>query len=341
MHLFGRGGRIEVVQRADVSAHAQSLEAPRTRAGGLPRSRTMRLFSPEHLAAIAVTVLAAVLLTVAARARRGCVDKSARRTYPTHPLRDARAGARDRDRSPGSSSSRRRTSRAASGRARVNLPLQLSDAVTLVAIAALWRPRAGLLDRARLVLGAERVAAGGPDAGPRRTRSPTSCTSRSSRRTRARSPPRACSSLGLRLAPRPRAALRALGWTAAFAVLAAIACLATGGNYMFLRRKPANGSILDALGPWPWYIAGAAALALAVLLVLELVARAGDAARAKPVSGGPRGPPLTSPHQDRGSGAALDRADEPAQPARLRGVALRGLLRRGASLDGIGASAGT
>ena len=29
--------------------------------------------------------------------------------------------------------------------ARVNLPLQLSDAVTLVAIAALWRPRAGLL----------------------------------------------------------------------------------------------------------------------------------------------------------------------------------------------------
>jgi hypothetical integral membrane protein (TIGR02206 family) len=28
----------------------------------------------------------------------------------------------------------------------------------------------------------------------------------------------------------------------------------TGGNYGFLNRKPDIGSILDALGPWPWYL---------------------------------------------------------------------------------------
>ena len=33
------------------------------------------------------------------------------------------------------------------------------------------------------------------------------------------------------------------------------------GNYMFLREKPKGGSLLDFLGPYPWYI-----------LVLEFVA---------------------------------------------------------------------
>nr|WP_239582980.1 TIGR02206 family membrane protein [Bacillus tianshenii] len=28
----------------------------------------------------------------------------------------------------------------------------------------------------------------------------------------------------------------------------------TGGNYMFLARKPSNASIIDLLGPYPWYI---------------------------------------------------------------------------------------
>jgi uncharacterized membrane protein YwaF len=78
----------------------------------------------------------------------------------------------------------------------------------------------------------------------------------------------------VRLSPRPGAVWRVYGLTAAFAALAAIGCLATGGNYMFLRHKPASGSILDGLGPWPWYVAGAAGLGLAMLLVLEAIARA-------------------------------------------------------------------
>ena len=62
--------------------------------------------------------------------------------------------------------------------------------------------------------------------------------------------------------PRAGSALRAFAVTAGFALVAAAATLATGGNYLFLRRKPAGGSLLDAMGPWPLYIAAAAALGL-------------------------------------------------------------------------------
>ncbi len=34
-------------------------------------------------------------------------------------------------------------------------------------------------------------------------------------------------------------------------------------NYMYLRGKPVTGSVLDLLGPWPWYLAGAAVFTLA------------------------------------------------------------------------------
>lgn len=28
----------------------------------------------------------------------------------------------------------------------------------------------------------------------------------------------------------------------------------TGGNYLFICHKPVNGSLMDFMGPWPWYI---------------------------------------------------------------------------------------
>ena len=172
--------------------------------------------------------------------------------------------------------------------ARVNLPLQLSDAVTLVAIAALWRPRAGLLTELLWfwALGASLQAVLTPDLGD----TFPDVLYFTFFATHSGAIAAACLLVvGMRLAPRPRGALRALRWTAALAGVAAIACLATGGNYMFLRRKPANGSILDALGPWPWYIAGAAVLALAILLVLEALARVAARAPKSPSAAAPAG----------------------------------------------------
>lgn len=76
--------------------------------------------------------------------------------------------------------------------------------------------------------------------------------------------------LGCQLYPRPGAVRRVYAATFAFTVVAAIGDIVTGGNYMFLREKPEYGSLLNVMGPWPWYIASTAALALVLLLVVQL-----------------------------------------------------------------------
>jgi len=63
--------------------------------------------------------------------------------------------------------------------------------------------------------------------------------------------------------------------TLVVAAAAAIGNLATGGNYMFLRRKPSTASLLDVMGSWPLYIVSAAALALALFALLDLTLRPG------------------------------------------------------------------
>ena len=82
---------------------------------------------------------------------------------------------------------------------------------------------------------------------------------------------------GLGIAPRPGAVRRAFVATLAVAGVAAVANVATGGNYMFLREKP-DGSLLDLFGPWPLYIAVAAILALALFAALDAPFRTGRSA---------------------------------------------------------------
>jgi hypothetical integral membrane protein (TIGR02206 family) len=77
---------------------------------------------------------------------------------------------------------------------------------------------------------------------------------------------------GCRLYPRPGAPLRVFAATLAWAAVAGAGDLVTGGNYMYLRAKPAHGSLLSALGPWPWYLVGIGAVGLAMLIVLQSIA---------------------------------------------------------------------
>ncbi len=66
---------------------------------------------------------------------------------------------------------------------------------------------------------------------------------------------------------------RAFGLISAYA--AAIGCFnaVSGANYMYLCRKPKNASLLDAFGPWPMYLLGGAAAALALFWLLWLPIR--------------------------------------------------------------------
>lgn len=55
-----------------------------------------------------------------------------------------------------------------------------------------------------------------------------------------------------------------VGWAA----VALTANALTGGNYGFLSRKPRVASMLDLLGPWPWYLLPLTAIVLAAWALL-------------------------------------------------------------------------
>lgn len=52
--------------------------------------------------------------------------------------------------------------------------------------------------------------------------------------------------------------------TTSWAAIAMVFNSITGTNYGFLNSKPTTGSILDVLGPWPWYLVPEIALVLVV-----------------------------------------------------------------------------
>jgi len=65
------------------------------------------------------------------------------------------------------------------------------------------------------------------------------------------------------LKPRTRDVWVAFGWTNLYAAVAIAVNLLVGANYGYLCAKPLHSSLLDYLGPWPWYVLSLEALALA------------------------------------------------------------------------------
>jgi hypothetical integral membrane protein (TIGR02206 family) len=73
-----------------------------------------------------------------------------------------------------------------------------------------------------------------------------------------------------RLRPRPASLVRVPLITLGVAILALIVNLVLGTNFMYLMAKPPGPSLLDWLGPWPWYWLGLIAVALLSFALLYL-----------------------------------------------------------------------
>jgi hypothetical integral membrane protein (TIGR02206 family) len=72
---------------------------------------------------------------------------------------------------------------------------------------------------------------------------------------------------------RPGAVWRAFGVLLVYAALVGAFNATFQTNYMYLRQRPDNASLLDALGPWPMYLVGGAAVGLALFWLLWIPAR--------------------------------------------------------------------
>jgi len=75
---------------------------------------------------------------------------------------------------------------------------------------------------------------------------------------------------GLGLEPRPEGMWRAFAWFLVWVGVVGLLDAAFGWNYGYLCQKPQGSSVLDHLGPWPWYLAGGTALALGIFWLLSL-----------------------------------------------------------------------
>ena len=75
--------------------------------------------------------------------------------------------------------------------------------------------------------------------------------------------------VGMRIVPRPGAVPRVFAITAGYTAVVGLVDGLTRTNYMFLRRPPGEWTLLRLLGPWPWYLASGALVALALFTLLD------------------------------------------------------------------------
>ncbi len=67
-----------------------------------------------------------------------------------------------------------------------------------------------------------------------------------------------------------RSPLEVYGWSLVYLAVAGLANWLLGSNFAFAARPPSNPSLIDSLGPWPWYLLSMQALALVFFLLLAL-----------------------------------------------------------------------
>lgn len=70
--------------------------------------------------------------------------------------------------------------------------------------------------------------------------------------------------------PRPGSVWRAMLGVNVFAAVVSGFNVIFGTNYMYLRAKPENVSLLDYMGLWPWYVLSGEAVALVLFVLLWL-----------------------------------------------------------------------
>jgi hypothetical integral membrane protein (TIGR02206 family) len=181
-----------------------------------------------------------------------------------------------------------------------DLPLHLTDAVTVVAALALWTRRPLLFELTWFLgLTASLQAILTPDLGAD-DRFPSVFYWHYFVTHGGVVVAAVFLTVGLGLTARQGAVLRVFLATAAWAGVAALGNAVTGGNYMFLREKPEAATLLDYMGPWPWYIFTAALLALALFELLDLPFRRRRAeALSPPAPSGPRGASAPPPSPSR------------------------------------------
>jgi hypothetical integral membrane protein (TIGR02206 family) len=151
-----------------------------------------------------------------------------------------------------------------------NLPLHLTDAVTIVSVVALWTARPWAAELTYFwALTASLQAVLTPDLGA----DFPELLFWTYFITHSGAVVAALLLVRRGAVPRAGAVLRVFAATAAFAAVAGLGNVLTGGNYMWLREKPDEPTLLDVMGPWPWYIATGAALGLLLFYLLDLPLR--------------------------------------------------------------------